>query len=314
MALTFSEEQLRQLMNDYYGGYRTRQKPRYEMRGAGDGRAMTQTGYYDQLSTDYYKNNSNWRAIGDELGLNINSINDISQLYDYFNENYLKGGSTKEEEVAPTSSEPEALQPGDPGYTSEPTSNYNPGTGTYGTPGGQPAGEAQPATNYDYSGYDAMAIADQVKKSGKITTEFYNQAYGQDPEIATQRFGDADLTGNLQAGITATQLLEYFNSNQQDTLNADQKKGTGGIYDKVAALAEAEEPLDLLPLPKVGGPTAKMNIPPAMVGKAGNASGVRAKRSKGSKYRRNSGGTSQFNRRNFGNETKSPLTIGGLNI
>ena len=308
MALTFSEEQLRQLMNDYYGGYRTRQKPRYEMRGAGDGRAMTQTGYYDQLNTDYYKNNSNWRAIGDKLGININSINDISQLYDYFNENYLKGGSNKQEEVESAPAAPKELKPGEPGYNSEPTNNYNPGTGVYGTP------EGQQVPQYDYSGYDSMAIANQVKKTGKVSTEFFNQFYNQDPEIAKQRFGHADLEGNLAAGISATDLLAYFNSNKQGTLNDDQKKGKGGIYDQVAALAEAEEPLDLEPLPGAGGPVAKMNIPPAMVGKAGNASGVRPKRSKGSRYGRNSGGTSQFNRRNFGNAAKSPLTIGGLNI
>ena len=58
MALTFNEDQLLQLQNDFYGGYRTKQKAKYEMKGAGDGRAMTQTGYYDQLNTDYYKNNS----------------------------------------------------------------------------------------------------------------------------------------------------------------------------------------------------------------------------------------------------------------
>jgi len=307
MALTFSEEQLRQLQNDFYGGYRTRQRPRYELKGAGDGRAMTQTGFYDQISTDYYNNNSNWRAIGDELGININSINDISQLYDYFNENYLKGGSAKEKvESAPAA--PKELKPGEPGYNSEPTNNYNPGTGVYGTP------EGEPVTEYDYSGYDAMAIADKVKKTGKVSTEFFNQYYNQDPEIAKQRFGHADLDGNLAAGISATDLLAYFNSNKQGTLNDDQKKGKGGIYDQVAALAEAEEPLDLEPLPGAGGPVAKMNIPPAMVGKGGNASGVRPKRSRGSRYGRNSAGTSQFNRRNFGNRAASPLTIGGLNI
>ena len=308
MALKFNEDQLLNLTNDFYGGYKQGERARYEMRGAGDGRALRQTGYSNYLDTNYYKNNKNWRAIGDELGININSINDISQLYDYFNKNYLGGGKNQEEESSGGSSEPKALKPGDPGYTSEPTNNYNPGTGVYGTP------EGEQVPQYDYSGYDAMAIANQVKKTGKVTTEFFNQFYNQDPEVGKKRFGHADLEGNLAAGISATDLLAYFDSNKQDTLNEDQRKGKGGIYDQVAGLAEAEAPLDLTSLPGAGGPVGKMNIAPAMVGKGGNASGVRPKRSKGSRYGRNSAGTSQFNRKSFGNSSTSPLTIGGLNI
>ena len=82
----------------------------------------------------------------------------------------------------------------------------------------------------------------------------------------------------------------------------------------MGAVAELENPFDLMPLAGAGGPTAKMSIPAAMVGNAGNASGVRAKRSKASKYGRNAKGTSQFNRSNFGNPAGSALTIGGINI
>ena len=90
-------------------------------------------------------------------------------------------------------------------------------------------------------------------------------------------------------------------------------KGTGGIYDQVSAAAMAEEEVELeeLPTPKV---PPSMNIAPSTVGNVGNASGVRAKRSNSSRSGRNARGTSQLNRRNFGNAKTSPLTIGGLNI
>ena len=315
MALEFSKDQLRALMNDYYGGYKQKKSTDYKKTKYG----KVEDGQSYVNDAKYYKNNADWKAIGDELGININSTNDLSQLYNYFDENYIKGN--KKEPNKPTGSEsgpgaepPAGMKPGQDGYTYEPTSNYNPGTGTYGN-GSQNGMQSngQPATQYDYSGYDPNQIANQVKKSGQVTTAFYDKSFGINPEVGSQKFGDADLTGNLANGITATQLLDYFNSNDQNTLNDQQKKGTGGIYDKVSALAEAEEPLDLLPLPDAGGPVAKMNIGPATVGNVGNASGIRSKRSKGSKSGFNSLGTSQLNRRNFGT-AKSPLTIGGLNI
>lgn len=301
MALTFSEEQLLQLKNDFYGGLKQTQRPRYVMAGAGDGRGYRQEGYSSSLNTDYYKNNSNWRAIGDELGININSMNDISALYDYFTQNYLGAGDGKKKEEE--AKEPEALKPGDPGFTSEPTNNYANGMNADGTP----------KTQYDYSKYNEGALLE--KAASQISTGFYDQSLGVNPEVAVQRFGHADLQGNLAAGQSATNLLEYFNSTGGSTLNPDQKKGKeGGIYEMVAAMAALEEPVKLTPLPGAGGPVGKMNIPAAQVGNNGNASGVRMKRSNASQSGTNAYGTSQFNRRNFGNPQRSSLSIGGLNI
>lgn len=302
MALNFSDEQLRDLMNDYYGGYRQRSSTRYKRTRYGN----VEDGQSYSNDTQYYKDNADWRAIGDELGININSTNDLSQLYNYFDENYIKGNGKSEEKKIEGSQDtpaPEGLQPGEPGYTSEPTVNYGSGMNADGTP----------KTQYDYSKYNKGALLE--KAASQISTGFYDQSYGNDPTVAATRFGHADLAGNLEAGQSATNLLAYFDGNGGSTLNADQKAGKeGGIYEQVKAMAELEEPLDLIPLPGSGGPVGKMNIAPAQVGNVGNASGVRAKRSKGSKYGRNSLGTSQFNRKSFGNSATSALKIRGLTI
>ena len=118
----------------------------------------------------------------------------------------------------------------------------------------------------------------------------------------------------MAAGISATKLLDYFNSTGGSTLNPKQKAGqAGGIYERVAGLAAAEKPVETLPLPEAPEPM-KMMIGASQVGNAGNASGVRSKRSTGSKTGRNSGGTSQLNRANFGKSKSSPLSISGLTI
>lgn len=78
-----SNKQLDQLRNDVYGGFRTKSEPRYEMRGAGSGRRSVQTGYNQVFNPSYYKGHPAWSKIGDKLGININSQNDVRQLYDF---------------------------------------------------------------------------------------------------------------------------------------------------------------------------------------------------------------------------------------
>ena len=199
--------------------------------------------------------------------------------------------------------------PGEPGYTSEPINTYA---------NGKAGQQVSPQQLYaaEYAAYDGDAIAAKVAGTGQISTEFYNSAYGQSPEMGRTRFGDADLAGNLSSGITATQLLEFFDGSGSGTLGPGQVKGKGGIYDQVAAMALAEEPLELEELPQAGKlpPQIQMTIGPQQIGNQGNAAGVKFKTSEGSKTGRSSGGTTQFNRNSFGKSKKSPLSIGGLTI
>lgn len=79
-----SNKQLDSLRGDVYGGYRTRSVARYEMRGAGSGRAMRQTGYRDVFSPTYYQNHAGWSGIARKVGIkNINSTNDVRAMYDF---------------------------------------------------------------------------------------------------------------------------------------------------------------------------------------------------------------------------------------
>lgn len=82
-ANNITDTQLNKLRNDVYGGYKTRATPKYETRGAGrDGMRKVQTGYDQTFDADYYKSHPGWSKIGDKLGININSQNDVRQLYD----------------------------------------------------------------------------------------------------------------------------------------------------------------------------------------------------------------------------------------
>lgn len=79
-----SQEEHEQLLGDVYAGYKQRSIPKYEMRGAGDGRASVQTGYQDVTNYDYYDNNEKWAAIADEVGItNINNEQELGTMAHY---------------------------------------------------------------------------------------------------------------------------------------------------------------------------------------------------------------------------------------
>ena len=79
-----SQKEHEQLLGDVYAGYKQRSIPKYEMRGAGDGRASVQTGYQDVTNFDYYDNNEKWTAIADELGIgSINSEQELGTMAHY---------------------------------------------------------------------------------------------------------------------------------------------------------------------------------------------------------------------------------------
>lgn len=278
-------------------------------RGAGkDGLTRGKVG--DKTTKDYsqYEQDEDWKRIAKNLGFTHEkrSMEDINAMIDFVNQGRYGGGSGQKEKPVIQPSNP---LPGEPGYTSEPINNYT---------NGKAGQQVSPQQLYaaEYAAYNGDAIASKVASTGQISTEFYNSAYGQSPEMGTTRFGDADLAGNLSAGITATQLLKFFDGSGSSSLGPGQIKGKGGIYDQVAAMALAETPLELEELPDAGRlpPPIQMTIGPQQIGNQGNAAGVKFKTSEGSKTGRSSGGTTQFNRNSFGKSMKSPLSIGGLTI
>lgn len=146
--------------------------------------------------------------------------------------------------------------------------------------------------------------------NGQISTKFADpvySAYGTDlRRIAESRFGEADLLANRRAGFSDLELLDYLDANP-NTLNERNKKGVqGGIYERLNAkrpqkLQEAIKPKSLL-------------IGNSNLGNAGYADVIKPNRSSASTSTRSSLGTSQYNRSNFGNSKKSPISVTGLNI
>ena len=80
---TFSQKEMNQLRTQMYSGFVKKSVPRYEMRGAGSGRARRQTGYSQVTNFDAYNSGLLGRA-RDAAGIrNVNSDNEIRRIYDY---------------------------------------------------------------------------------------------------------------------------------------------------------------------------------------------------------------------------------------
>jgi len=68
------------LRNDIYAGFRTKTKTIQGRQGKyGRGRSSTK----QVFNAGYYRDHPGWSGIGDKLGININSQNDVRQLFDY---------------------------------------------------------------------------------------------------------------------------------------------------------------------------------------------------------------------------------------
>ena len=80
---TFSQKEMDQLRTQMYSGFVTKSVPRYEMRGAGSGRARRQTGYSQVTNYDAYNDGLLGRA-RDAAGIkNVNKDDEIRRIYDY---------------------------------------------------------------------------------------------------------------------------------------------------------------------------------------------------------------------------------------
>lgn len=70
------------LRNDIYAGFRTKSvSVRGQRTKYGYGPSSTK----QVFNANYYKDHPGWGSIGDKLGININSQNDVRQLFDYVN-------------------------------------------------------------------------------------------------------------------------------------------------------------------------------------------------------------------------------------
>lgn len=175
------------------------------------------------------------------------------------------------------------------------------------TQGDNPGWRNQNQGGFNSESYAYQALQDVLK--GQISTKFLNPDYFPDGNTwggPASRFGDADLLGNRKAGFTDQQILDYLDANPNVLSSNNAKGAAGGIYERLNANRFVE-----------GTPAERdkqLMIGSAALGNSGTAQGVRPKRSIGSQTGASSYGTSQYNRKNFGNAAKSPLTITGLNL
>ena len=70
------------LRNDIYSGFRTKTQ---QVRGRRTKYGYAQGSTKQVFNAGYYKDHPGWGSIGDKLGININSQNDVRQLFDYVN-------------------------------------------------------------------------------------------------------------------------------------------------------------------------------------------------------------------------------------
>ena len=78
-----TDTQMNQLRNDIYGGYKTTTKDTFGRTGKD---SIGKTGTKSSLNSNYYKTHAGWSSIGAKLGItNINSENDVRQMYDFVN-------------------------------------------------------------------------------------------------------------------------------------------------------------------------------------------------------------------------------------
>lgn len=354
--LNFGEDVRRRLGNDANGGFRQRSVPIYGSRGAGDGRATRQVGYGQTTDVGYYANNSDWQQVASTLGINnINSMNDINQMYNFVNDSrYGAASSGKKEEEAEadpndgryevTANDPATqATAGEPATYSNPGSNVGEKQGPSGFDGSNISSFAGRSDRFGmadlkgayqsgYSQADVMAhlagmqpisgdsggyLASggayqglQETSMGQISTKFADPVYsawGTPARAKAERtFGHFDLLANRRAGFSDMEILDFLDQNL-DSLNPNQRKGVkGGIYETLLA----KKPKMLTP-PK---PPKNLIIGNSNLGNSGYADVVRPNRSSASTSSRSSYGTSQFNRNNFGNQSKSGISVQGLNI
>jgi hypothetical protein len=106
-ASNITPEQLEHLKAQVYQGFKTGEKPRYEMRGAGDGRGYVQNGTTSYTDFEAYKDGP-WEDIATQIGITgaINKKTELAAMYDYV-QNY---GRDKE----PAAPMPEAVETEEP--------------------------------------------------------------------------------------------------------------------------------------------------------------------------------------------------------
>lgn len=199
----FTPEEMNQLRTQMYGGFVKKSVPRYEMRGAGSGRARRQTGYNQVTNYDAY----NYGLLGrarDAAGIKkVNKDDEIRRIYDF-----IGGYQPPAQAAAPAPAAPAPLMP----QISEASKQY--------------MADAQAILDeatQKLDTYDASQAA--AAKAGAIAAS--NQARsGQTANLQIQPASSTPKTAGTDAfrirkrrGSDQKQLASSLNIGQSNTLN-----------------------------------------------------------------------------------------------
>ena len=203
--LNFGEDVRKRLGNDANAGFRQKPIPIVGTRGAGrDGMTRGQVGYGQTVDTGYYKNNKDWQQVASSLGIsNIDSLNDINQMYNLVNNGRFGGGNTGSKK------EEEQVDPNDGRY--EVTANDPTTQATAGEPATySQAGQGWNRQEQGPSGFD-----------GQNLSSFAGRA---------DRFGMADLKGAYQSGYSQADVMKHLAGMQAISGDSGGYLASGGAY------------------------------------------------------------------------------------
>lgn len=333
-------------------GIPTREKERWEYRGAGSGRAKRQVGYKTIKDYSQYSENDDWKQVGKSLGLSsINSINDVNQMIDFVNQGRYGGGSSKKEEEEEVTNNPNNNNQPD---KNEPNVSYNP---TF-TP---VEGQNQESMNQTYDPNAGRNDSTNLNRWGGRADRFgmsdlnnaYNSGYSFSDInnwLSTQQDNAGWADPNKGGKNSTSPVMRGLNENRQGQISkayynpnivahgGDGEKWFGHAdllanrkagFSDYQILSYLDNNLDSLrgnnAKGAVGGIYEELNsmrpVKPknlitggSNLGNAGYADAVKPNRSSASSSTRSSYGTSQFNRNNFGNNRRSGISSIGLNI
>ena len=96
-------EQRNFMLAQVYDGYKTKSRDKYEMMGAGDGRALRKTGTIEYFNPKAYEDSEVWTKIAKAADISSSKLSklDVAQMYDF-----IQNADNKEELVLESFSEP----------------------------------------------------------------------------------------------------------------------------------------------------------------------------------------------------------------
>jgi hypothetical protein len=199
----FTSEEMDQLRTLMYGGFVKKSVPRYEMRGAGSGRAKRQTGYNQVTDYDAYNSGLLGRA-RDAAGIKkVNKDDEIRRIYDF-----IGGYQPPAQAAAPAPAAPAPLMP----QISEASEQYRAET--------QALSDQIAKQQADFDASQAAAAQSKAIAAANQSRSFQAPNLQIQPASSTPKTAGTDAFRiRKRRGSNRNQLTSSLNIGQSNTLN-----------------------------------------------------------------------------------------------